>query len=56
MLDYINFFSEALPVNHIARPRVYGYDCYCEMGSREVEYELISLIGVESVYKYAVGK
>jgi hypothetical protein len=47
MLDYADFFSETLPVNHIARPRVYEYDCYCERGSREVEYELISLIGVK---------
>jgi hypothetical protein len=47
VLDYADFFSEALPVNYIARPRVYKYDCYCERGSREVEYELISLIGVK---------
>jgi uncharacterized membrane protein len=47
LLDIANFFTVALPVNHIARPRVYRYDCYCETGSREVENELIAHIGVK---------
>jgi hypothetical protein len=47
LLDIADFFTVALPVNHIARPRVYRYNSYCETGSREVENELISQIGVK---------